>query len=118
MSEPDTDVTRRAYWSEQFDAAYRFMFDGILPLSLAECGEPLVSLLQVAQAADVRVAFSNKPHVQGSPRLYLLGDGQIPGFFGAARHRAPSSCSAAAGHWRPACPSSARTCRAVQSTSR
>lgn len=42
MSEPDTDVTRRAHWSKQFDAAYRFMFDDILPLPLAECGEPLL----------------------------------------------------------------------------
>ncbi len=84
MSDPDTDVTRRAYWSDQFDAAYRFMFEAILPYPVAECGEPLVSLPLAAQAADVRVLFSDKPHAQGLPRLHFLRDGQIPGFISAA----------------------------------
>jgi len=84
MSDPDTDATRRAYWSEQFDAAYRFMFEAILPYPVAECGEPLVSLQQAAEAADVSVQFSARPHVNGLPRLYYLRNGQIPGFIGAA----------------------------------
>jgi hypothetical protein len=69
MSEPDADATRRAYWSEQFDAAYRFMFEAILPYPVAECGEPLVSLQQATEAADVSVQFSPRPHVNGLPRL-------------------------------------------------
>jgi D-alanyl-D-alanine dipeptidase len=84
MSDADTDATRRAYWSEQFDAAYRFMFEAVLPYPVAECGEPLVSLQQAAEAADVSVQFSTRPHVNGLPRLYYLRDGQIPGFIGAA----------------------------------
>jgi len=84
MSDLDTDATRRAYWSEQFDAAYRFMFEAVLPYPVAECGEPLVSLQQAAEAADVSVQFSTRLHVNGLPRLYYLRDGQIPGFIGAA----------------------------------
>ncbi|HEY6134442.1 MAG TPA: hypothetical protein VIW70_10720, partial [Rubrivivax sp.] len=87
---PDTDkdlashAERRAYWTEQFDAAYRFMFEAILPYPVAECGEAMVSLQQAAQAADVDVQFSAAPHVRGLPRLYYLRNGQIPGFIGAA----------------------------------
>ncbi len=84
MPQSVTDATRRAYWSEQFDAAYRFMFDTVLPYPVAECGEPLVSLQEAAAAADVQVQFSARPHVRGLPRLFFLRDGQIPGFIGAA----------------------------------
>jgi zinc D-Ala-D-Ala dipeptidase len=84
MSDPDTDVTRRAYWTEQFDAAYRFMFEAVLPYPVAECGEPMVSLREAAEVAQVTVQFSERPHVNGLPRLYYLRDGQIPGFIGAA----------------------------------
>jgi D-alanyl-D-alanine dipeptidase len=84
MDEADTDPRRRAYWTEQFEAAYRFMFEDILPYPVVECGEPLVSLQQAAEAADVQVQFSTRPHVNGLPRLYMLRDGQIPGFVGAA----------------------------------
>jgi D-alanyl-D-alanine dipeptidase len=78
------DTRRRAYWTAQFDAAYRFMFEQILPYPVAECGEPLVSLEQAAQRADVTVQFSSSPHVRGLPRRFLLRDGQIPQFIGAA----------------------------------
>jgi D-alanyl-D-alanine dipeptidase len=84
MADPDTDVTHRAYWTEQFDAAYRFMFEAVLPYPVAECGEPLVPLRQAAEVAHVTVQFSERPHVHGLPRLYFLRDGQIPGFIGAA----------------------------------
>ena len=84
MADPDTDVTRRAYWTEQFDAAYRFMFEAVLPYPVAECGEPMVSLREAADVAHVTVQFSERPHVNGLPRLYYLRDGQIPGFIGAA----------------------------------
>ncbi len=79
-----TDATRRAYWSEQFDAAYHFMFDTVLPYPVAESGEPLVSLQDAARAADVTVQFATRAHVRGLPRLFYLRDGQIPGFIGAA----------------------------------
>ena len=57
MSSDDTD--HRSYWTEQFDAAYRFMFEAILPYPVAECGEPLVPLQQAAAVADVEVQFSS-----------------------------------------------------------
>ncbi len=84
MPPADSDAHRRSYWTEQFDAAYRFMFEAILPYPVAECGEPLVPLQQAAEAADVEVQFSSTAHVRGLPRLFYLRDGQIPGFIGAA----------------------------------
>lgn len=82
--DPPSDAERRSYWTEQFDAAYRFMFEAILPYPVAECGEPMVSLQQAAEAADVQVQYSATAHVCGLPRLFYLRDGQIPGFIGAA----------------------------------
>ena len=84
MSIPDTDATRRAYWTDQLEAAYRFMFEAVLPYPVAECGEPLVSLRDAAAQAEVVVQFCERPHVRGLPRLYYLRDGQIPGFIAAA----------------------------------
>ena len=84
MSNTDTDATRRVYWTEQLEAAWRFMFDEVLPYPLAECGEPLVPLQQAVEQADVVVHFSTRPHALGLPRLFYLRDGQIPGFIGAA----------------------------------
>jgi hypothetical protein len=84
MPPADSDPRHRSYWTEQFDAAYRFMFEAILPYPVAECGEPLVPLQQAAEAADVQVQFSSTAHVRGLPRLFYLRDGQIPGFIGAA----------------------------------
>ena len=84
MSIPDTDATRRAYWTDQLEAAYRFMFEAVLPYPVAESGEPLVSLQQAAEQAEVVVQFAERPHVRGLPRLYYLRDGQIPGFIAAA----------------------------------
>ena len=84
MANPDTDVTRRTYWTEQLEAAYHFMFDMVLPYPVAECGEPLVPLRQAAEVAHVTVQFSERPHALGLPRLHLLRDGQIPAFVAAA----------------------------------
>jgi D-alanyl-D-alanine dipeptidase len=84
MSDSATESTRRSYWTEQFEAAYRFMFDTVLPYPVAECNEPLVSLQEAALACEVQVQFSQRPHVRGLPRLFVLREGQIPGFIGAA----------------------------------
>ena len=84
MSDPDTDAARRAYWTEQLEAAYHFMFEQVLPYPVAECREPMVSLQQAAEQAEVVVQFSTRPHALGLPRLFCLRDGQIPGFIGAA----------------------------------
>lgn len=83
---PFTDAAaRRAYWVQQFEAAWHFMFEQVLPYPVQECGEPLVHLPEAAAAAGVEVLFSQRPHVQGLPRLFHLREGQIPGFIGAAR---------------------------------
>ncbi len=83
MSNRD-ETERRAHWAEELDRAYDFMM-AVLEYPVVECGEPLVSLEHAATAAGVEVAFSSKPHVAGLPRLYLMREGQIPGFVAAAR---------------------------------
>jgi D-alanyl-D-alanine dipeptidase len=75
---------QRRYWAEQFNAAYHFMFDAILPYPVLECGEPLVSLPEVANDARVQVFFSETNHVRGLPRLFYLRKGQIKGFIDVA----------------------------------
>lgn len=82
---PESDDARRAYWTQQFDAAYRFMFEGILPYPVVECGEKFVNLREAAAAAGVEVLFSPLKHVQNLERLFYLREGQIGGFLGAAR---------------------------------
>ena len=77
MSDPDADVTRRAYWTEQFEVAYRFMFDAVLPYPVAECGEPLASLRTLRWLAEVvslgrQIAFS---HNEGSATAFLPSRG-------------------------------------------
>lgn len=84
MSGHDTDAAMRTYWTEQLEAAHHFMFEQVLPYPVAECHEPMVSLQQAAEQADVVVQFSTRPHALGLPRLFYLRDGQIPGFIGAA----------------------------------
>jgi hypothetical protein len=64
MSEPDANATRRAYWSEQLDAAYRVIFEAILPYPVAECGEPLVSLQHAAEAADLSTVSRRQHHAR------------------------------------------------------
>jgi D-alanyl-D-alanine dipeptidase len=81
----DNDDARRAYWTAEFDAAYRFMFDDILPYPVVECGEKFVSLPDAAKSSGVEVAFSTLKHVRGLDRLFFLREGQIDGFLGAAK---------------------------------
>ena len=79
------EVARRAYWTQQLEAAYAFMFGSILPYPVVECGEPFVSLREAAEQADVVVAFSSLKHVNDLDRLFYLREGQIPNFLGAAK---------------------------------
>ena len=75
----------RQYWTQQLEAAWRFMFESILPYPVVECGQALVDLPSAADAAGVDVYFTDQPHVRGLPRVFCLREGQIPGFLGAAR---------------------------------
>ena len=79
------EVARRAYWTQQLEAAYTFMFESILPYPVVECGEPFVSLREAAAQAGVVVAFSSLKHVNDLDRLFYLREGQIPNFLGAAK---------------------------------
>jgi D-alanyl-D-alanine dipeptidase len=79
------ELARRAYWTQQLEAAYAFMFESILPYPVVECGEPFVSLREAAAQADVVVAFSSLKHVNDLDRLFYLREGQIPNFLGAAK---------------------------------
>lgn len=81
--EPEDDA-RRAYWAAKMDEAYAFMAQ-IRQYPVAECGEPLVSLVDAVRGAGVEVAFSEKPHVQGLPRLFWLRAGLIDDFMQCAR---------------------------------
>jgi D-alanyl-D-alanine dipeptidase len=84
MDERTDAAARRAYWTEQLDAAYAFM-QRVRQQPAKECGEPLVSLAEAAQAAGVALEFSSKPHVLGLPRLYFLRAGLIDPLLAAAR---------------------------------
>ena len=75
----------RQYWTQQLEAAWRFMFESILPYPVGEFGQALVDLPSAADAAGVDVYFTDQPHVRGLPRVFCLREGQIPGFLGAAR---------------------------------
>ena len=77
------DQARRAYWTARLDEADAFMRD-IATYPLRECGEPMTSLVEAARTAGIEVAFSERPHVQGQPRLYSVRAGLVPPFLAAA----------------------------------
>jgi D-alanyl-D-alanine dipeptidase len=51
---------------------------------VVECGEQLVSLPDAAREGGVEVAFSERPHAHGLPRIFVLREGQIASFIDAA----------------------------------
>ncbi len=75
---------RRTYWVTKMDEAFAFMGQ-IRQYPVNECGEPVVSLVDAVRSAGVEVVFSDQPHVQGLPRLYLLRAGLIDDFINCAR---------------------------------
>lgn len=84
MANTTNDNARRAFWATKMDEAYEFM-EQIRQYRVVECGEPVVSLVDAVRSAGVEVAFSERPHVQGLPRLYLLRAGLIDDFIRCAR---------------------------------
>lgn len=84
MTQQSDDDARRAYWAAQMDEAYAFMGQ-IRQYPVVECGEPVVSLVDAVRGAGVEVVFSDRPHVQGLPRLYWLRAGLIADFIQCAR---------------------------------
>lgn len=78
------DARRRIFWTSRLDEAHAFMMR-VMEHPVSEGGEPLVALAPAAAEAGVEVAFSTRPHVRGLPRLFLLRQGQLPGFLKAAQ---------------------------------
>ena len=83
-SDNNDDNGRRAYWTQQMEAAHGFVQE-ILRYPVEECGERAVPLRDAVEEAGVEVEFSQRPHVNGLPRLYLLREGLAPDFIAAAR---------------------------------
>ena len=80
---PD-EQARRAYWTEQMDAACEFM-NAISDYPVEECGERLVPIRELIQAAEVKVAFSHTKVGNGRDRLFYLREGLIADFIAVAR---------------------------------
>jgi D-alanyl-D-alanine dipeptidase len=84
MMKPDNDA-RRAYWTQQMDAAYDFMMRA-LQAPVAECGEPLISLRDAVAQDGVKVLFSQSDIVPGMKRQFYLRKNLIPPFLKVARN--------------------------------
>ena len=84
MTNQNDNEARRAYWAAKMDEAFAFM-GHIRQYPVAECGEPVVGLVDAVAGAGVEVVFSERPHVQGLPRLFLLRAGLIDDFIRCAR---------------------------------
>ncbi len=84
LTDPSDDAARRAYWRAQMDEAAAFM-DKFMAYPVRECGEPMVSLVEAAGAAQVEVAFSDRPFMPDVLRLFYLREGLVPAFLAAAR---------------------------------
>jgi zinc D-Ala-D-Ala dipeptidase len=78
-----TAVSATAYWTAQMDAAYEFMIR-CLKRPLQENDEPLVDLVALARSEGVDVAFSERPHVGGRKRIFVLREQLADPFLGAA----------------------------------
>jgi len=83
---PQTDnvAARRAYWTEQMEAAFGFMSQ-MLEYPVEECGETLVALPEVVAAEGLTVAFSQTRIAGRHDRLFYLREGLIPDFIGVAK---------------------------------
>jgi zinc D-Ala-D-Ala dipeptidase len=80
----DDAAERKRCWTEQMEAAYRFML-AVQEQPLRECGERLAPLPAAVETAGVTVRFSPLPHAGGLPRMFLLRAGIVPDFISAAR---------------------------------
>lgn len=75
---------RRAYWTQQMDAAYEFMMRA-LETPVAECGEPLASLEEAVAESDIKVLFSQSDIVPGMKRQFFLRKNLVSPLLDAAR---------------------------------
>lgn len=70
------DQARRQFWRDQMEAAHAFMAS-VLAHRVEESGEGVASIDEAAAAAGVDIAFSQRPHANGGPRIYLLRESLI-----------------------------------------
>lgn len=80
--QPQSD--KRAYWALKMDEADAFM-NRIMNYPVHECNESMLSLVSSAHSAGVEIAFSDKPHIDGLPRLFYLRQSLVPSFIAVAR---------------------------------
>lgn len=78
------DQAARTYWAQQMDAAAEFMARAAA-FAVHECGEPLVSLREAVDAADIDIVFSETKVIENIDRLFYLREGLIEPFVAAAR---------------------------------
>jgi zinc D-Ala-D-Ala dipeptidase len=83
-NEQDNEDKRRAYWSEQMEAAFAFMGQ-ILEYPVEECGEALESLPESVAAAGLDVEFSHTRIAGRYAHLFYLRAGLIRDFVATAR---------------------------------
>lgn len=82
--ERNEEKARRAYWTEQMEAAYEFMM-AVCEYPVEECGEDMVSIPEAVRAAKAEVEFSTTKLGDGYGRLFYLREGMIEDFMAAAR---------------------------------
>ena len=75
--------SRRLYWAEQMDAAVALV-RAAAAHPLAESRERCGRLDEAAHEAGVEMAFSDRPHANGGPRIWLLRESLIGGVLAAA----------------------------------
>jgi len=75
---------RKAYWTQQMEAAYEFM-QAMMDYPVKECGEPMVSLRDAAREAGVAVLFSETKIAGRFARVFYLRRGLIEDFVATAR---------------------------------
>jgi zinc D-Ala-D-Ala dipeptidase len=61
----------KRYWAEQMEAAHAFMLS-VRAHPVRECEEPVARIDVAAARSGVDMAFSDLPHANGGPRVYLL----------------------------------------------
>jgi len=72
---PD-DAARRAYWREQMELAFGFMND-IRSYPVAECGEPVASLIDAAKHAGVQIEFATSKFAGRFDRVYFMRESLV-----------------------------------------
>ena len=78
MGTPADDDARRRYWRDQMEAAHAFM-SRVLEHPVEESGEPVARLDVAARDAGVDMAFAQRPHASGGPRLFLVRESLVDG---------------------------------------